>query len=86
MEVRQTSLEAYEHIKPTLSLRQQEVLEVINRGPITSFDTAKALSLPINCVTGRIKELNDYGLVTDHSKVTDKNTGCKRTLWTTKRM
>jgi len=44
--------------------RQKQVLDCIRRcGPATNKDIAKTLGLPINCITSRVKELRDAGVV-----------------------
>jgi len=65
MVVVDTSLEAYENIRPELGSRQLEVywaLRELQYGTNTMI--AKKLKLPINCVTGRIFELRKKGIVT----------------------
>lgn len=56
--VTETSLFAYETIKPELRKRQQEVFNAIDRLEYaTAKDVSKFLHLPINSITGRINEL-----------------------------
>ena len=62
--IQQTSLEAYEVIYDDLGNRQKEVLDCIKDNPgICNKEISEKLLLPINCVTGRTKELRDKGLV-----------------------
>lgn len=57
-ELRQTSLEAYENIKASLGSRQLEVLNAISRlKACTNTMVSDYLQIPINCVTGRTREL-----------------------------
>lgn len=64
MTVQDTSREAYEAIKPTLTERQQQVLAVLKRCDcMCNFQIAQQLGWPINCVTGRVKELRDKNKV-----------------------
>jgi len=61
MTVRQTSLLAYKEIKPELGARQRQVFEVILTHPgLCNREIAQILNLPINCVTGRCKELREH--------------------------
>lgn len=62
--IRQTSLEAYDEILETLGDRQIEVYCVILDYPgICNKEISEHLLLPINCITGRVKELRDLGWV-----------------------
>ena len=64
MTVQQTSLEAYHILYDDLGNRQKEVLDVIRGNPgICNKEISEKLLLPINCVTGRVKELRDLRFV-----------------------
>jgi predicted ArsR family transcriptional regulator len=62
-----TSLIAYEEIKDDLGRRQSEVLRLLESSdmPLCNLDISELLNWPINCVTGRVKELREAGLVED---------------------
>lgn len=80
--VRDTSIEAYNDIKPELNKRQAEVLGVIRRyGKISNRGIARILSLEINQVTGRVNELVKKGSVTTHEKGIDPQTKKTVHLW-----
>ena len=60
------SKEFYEDIiRPNISYRQDMIVKSLLRAkrPVTNSEIAKNLNLPVNCVTGRIKELRDLGFV-----------------------
>jgi len=60
-----TSLLAYEKIRPELGSRQLEVFNALSELLYaTNTMIAKKVRLPINCVTGRIFELRKKGIVT----------------------
>lgn len=62
--VAETSLAAYDELRSTgkLNTRQQQVMAVIQPGRDYSLQELVMLSgLPINCVSGRVKELKDAG-------------------------
>lgn len=64
MTVAATSLEAFDHLRETgkLTTRQQQVLAVIAPGRDYSLQEISLLcGLPINCVSGRVKELREAG-------------------------
>ena len=75
-----TSIEAYNDIKPTLGKNQYLVLKCIDRfnRPVCNYELAKELGWPINCVTGRVRELREAGIVISVKKMTSP-TG--RTAW-----
>ena len=56
----QTSLLSYTNIKESgiLSYRQNQVYDLLKQsGPMSSYEIAARLGLPINCITGRVLEL-----------------------------
>lgn len=62
MTVASTSLAAYDNLRETgkLSARQQQVMAVIQPGRDYSLQELVMLcGLPVNCVSGRVKELKD---------------------------
>ena len=66
----QTSLQAYVNLIPRLGARRAAVYEVLKRcGAMTNAETSRLLGLPINCITGRTRELVKAGLV--EKKITD---------------
>jgi len=55
--------------------RKQAVCKVIKRhGPISNREISIILKLPINSITGRVKELRGMGLVTIHGRIYDSLT------------
>lgn len=63
-QVQRTSLEACRDIQRELGFRQAQVLNIFlsHRGfNYTNFELSKILGLPINQVTGRVKELREMG-------------------------
>lgn len=60
----QTSLEAFEQIQKGLNNSRRIVFDGLKRaGKATNAMIADRLQLPINCITPRMKELRDLGLV-----------------------
>lgn len=81
MSVRVTSIEAYRSIKKTLGNRQRRVLEFLSDRDMTNRQLSKALGWEINSVTGRVKELRDYGKIEEKRKVICEVTGRKVSQW-----
>ncbi|MDR1007839.1 MAG: hypothetical protein LBL65_04645 [Campylobacteraceae bacterium] len=71
--MRDTSLQAYENIQPHIGRMQRVVLEAIfeNRG-VTRQGLTNIIGKPINCITGRVKELLQKGLITEKDKVNNQ--------------
>ena len=64
MTMQKTSIEAYHHIKPTLTGRRLEVFRVIyESGPICIEDAAKQMGTKDNCISGRFGELERDGWI-----------------------
>ena len=73
--MRVTSLEAFAYVLQTIGDRQMQVLKAIRKiEPCSNTMLSKELRLPINCITGRVKELRDYGII-----VMDKTDVCQFT-------
>jgi hypothetical protein len=73
-----TSLEAFMDIQPDLGFRQKQVLDVIQKMPfVCNYEISVILSLPINSITPRVKELRDLGMVvcmgTKQDRVSKRN-------------
>lgn len=64
--------------------RRKQVLDAIDKmvDP-NNREIALFLELPINCITGRVKELRDMGLVEAKSKKEDTLTKTETTTWGT---
>lgn len=80
--VQPTSLEAYGAIIPELGERQQVVLDAIQKYPdVSNHDLSRILQLEINCVTPRVKELREYGMVLENGLKVDRITGRRCMKW-----
>jgi len=81
--MRQTSLQAYEGILPSLQNREMQVYEVIEKAKvgITNNEIARYLGLPINCVTGRTNSLVKKKVVKSLGKRKDLFTGNLSHVW-----
>ena len=80
--IKQPTLWAYISIKPSLGMRQKEVLNAIRfLGPIYNLKIANYLGLPINSVTPRVKELRDLGKVKEAYLGQCSETGRLVTYW-----
>ena len=81
-DMKNTSLNAYESIKPDLGKKQQDVLEVIENHPnLCNYEIAEKLGWPINRVTPRCKELREFGFVVDNGKKTCPSTNRESHMW-----
>jgi len=79
--IRDTTLSAYIQIQPELSERQKQVYDMLKvMGVANNLMLSRNLGLPVNCVTGRCKELRDLNIVTECVKKPCPFTG-KTTWW-----
>jgi len=81
--VRDTQGDAYQDIKDKLPERRRKVFEVIARSKgVASFEIAMILNWPINCVSGRVTELADAGIIEDKSgRVSNPRSSKANILW-----
>ena len=71
-QMQQTSLDAYESIKPELPTRQQQVLNALGSiGPMSNRQLSVELDLDINQITGRTRELVKLRSVYKYDKILD---------------
>ena len=77
-----TSLGAYQSVKPELGSRQAAVLDVIQylKSP-SNAEISRFMGLPINSITGRTNELRKKGLVKDAGKRICRVTGNEVHTW-----
>ena len=77
--IRDTSIAAFNGIKPTLSDRQSAVLALLERShALTDKEIARELGWEINTVTPRRGELEKYGLVQSYGKRRCRVSGSKK--------
>jgi hypothetical protein len=85
--IQDTSLEIFlKKIYPNLNARQRVVLHYLrNVGAArTNEEIRTALNVPINHITGRVKELRDLGLVIDAGRRRCEITGNNVHVWAAK--
>ena len=82
--VQSTSIESYyKFSEAELGKRQKQVFDCLKlNGPLSNREIAMKLGLPINCITGRMKELRDTGSVTDAGTKYDDKTNREVFAWT----
>lgn len=83
--MRETSLRAYyDIVLPTLSKRQQQVIDIFFKFPDFNFsnrELAEELSWDVNRVTPRTFELREQGVLTESRKRFCKITGQRVWAW-----
>jgi hypothetical protein len=85
--IQDTSLEIFlKKVYPNLTARQRPVLHYLrNVGRARTNEEIKtALGVPINHITGRVKELRDLGLVIDAGRRRCEITGNNVHVWAAK--
>ena len=78
--MRDTSLEAFDEIRPFLGKMQYNVLVFMAQidRPVCNIEIASGMGRPINTITPRVKELRDKLFVREYKKQTGPN---GRTVW-----
>jgi len=81
--VQNTSTESYYKFSASeLGKRQLQVWECLKVfGPMSNRELSKRVGLPINCVTGRMKELREMGAVIDNGTIFDVITNRNVLVW-----
>ncbi len=81
--MRATSIEAFFYILENLiGKRQEQVFKVIKGiQPCSNLMISKKSNLPINCITGRVKELRDFGIVRCYKKDICPETKMRVNYW-----
>lgn len=80
------SLMAYVDLLESIGQRQMQVYKCIEENEnISNREIAEKLYLPINCVTGRVKELRDRKLVLQSGNKIDQITKKQVSTWKVKR-
>lgn len=80
--IQATSLEAWRVLQPQLGRVQKVVYDMIGRYPgCSNHDISRILGKGINCVTPRVKELRDMGLVVQCGCKVDDVTRKRVMVW-----
>lgn len=82
--MQQTSIDAFRSVAVdgSLGLRQKVLLLcLMNDGRANNRVLSLRTKIPINCVTPRIKELRDAGIVREYSRERDELTGRTAIVW-----
>lgn len=80
-----TQIDAWISIQDSLPSSRREVFQVISQAGeqgVSTVAIAETLHWPINCVSGRITELRNGGVVRDSGRRCMNPSGKKAILWT----
>lgn len=82
MSVSQTSLFAFEAVRQDLSERQRLVYHALDPDvDYSNTEISRLINLPINCITPRVLELRQKGLLKQHNVRLCKITGKEVMTW-----
>lgn len=81
MSVRDTSRQAFASIVPIMGERQAQVYAALTHENLTNNELAHRLRMPINCVTPRVHELRNMGMVEEAGKRHCHITGRMAYVW-----
>jgi predicted transcriptional regulator len=82
--MRETSIEAYDSIKPDLNIKRRKVLETIKGTGSTGatlFELVKLIGRPVNEISGRVTELSRTLMIKESGKRMNPDTGKNATIW-----
>lgn len=85
--MRETSIEAYEQIKPELKIKRRRVFEAIkaqgNTGA-TLFELVKMIGRPVNEISGRVTELHRTFMIEENGRRMNPETLRNAIVWKAK--
>ncbi len=87
--MQETSLDAFESIKPELKLKRKKVYEAIklqgSQGA-TLFELVKMIGRPVNEISGRVTELRKAFMIEEFGKRTNPDTLKNAIVWKAKQI
>jgi len=85
--IRETSLEAYEKVKPELGIKRRQVLNAIKTSGstgMTLFELVKFLGRPVNEISGRVTELRKTSMIEESGRRMNPDTLKNAIVWIAK--
>ena len=81
--MKDTSLAAYEDLRPKLQQREQPIFDLLCLYPrgLSNSEIAKKLDVPVNEVTGRVNRMVGLGRLLDGGRKLNPRTGKLNHFW-----
>jgi Mn-dependent DtxR family transcriptional regulator len=76
-----TSQDALATIKPKIKTKREQVYDLLKVNPLTNYEIADELEMPLSSVCGRIRELQILNLVEDSGLRRETKYGKRAIVW-----
>ena len=76
-----TSQDALATIKPKIKTKREQVYDLLKVNPLTNYEIADELEIPLSSVCGRIRELQILNLVEDSGLRRETKYGKRAIVW-----
>ena len=76
-----TSKKALASVKPKIKTKREQVYDLIKVNPLTNYEIADELEMPLSSVCGRIRELQILNLVEDSGLRRETKYGKRAIVW-----
>ena len=79
-----TSKQALASVKPKIKTKREQVYDLIKLNPLTNYQIADELEIPLSSVCGRVRELQILNLVEDSGLRRETKYGKQAIVWRVK--
>ena len=79
-----TSKKALASVKPKIKTKREQVYDLIKLNPLTNYQIADELEIPLSSVCGRVRELQILNLVEDSGLRRETKYGKQAIVWRVK--
>ena len=80
-----TSKKALASVKPKIKTKREQVYDLIKLNPLTNYQIADELEIPLSSVCGRVRELQILNLVEDSGLRRETKYGKQAIVWERKK-
>ena len=80
-----TSQNGLASIKPKIKTKREQVYQLIKLNPLTNYQIADELDMPLSSVCGRVHELQELNLVENSGQTRETKYGKKAIVWQLKK-
>ena len=79
-----TSKKALASVKPKIKTKREQVYDLLKVNPLTNYEIADELEIPLSSVCGRVRELQILNLVEDSGLRRETKYGKQAIVWRVK--
>ena len=80
-----TSQNGLASIKPKIKTKREQVYQLIKLNPLTNYQIADELDMPLSSVCGRVHELQELNLVENSGQTRETKYGKQAIVWQLKK-